>query len=467
MLGALTSRTRFTVAVAVAALPLLALVAYSAQDRYGADRERAETRAVTRASLYAALLAEAGVVDRAPQQAELETMLELMPLPPGDAVVVFDGSREVARSGAGAAGPAGPVPAGGDFAATGTDGVERVWGVAPIGDGPLRIAFGMPGEAVYGEAQTALQRDILLAALALLLVAAAAYFVGGRLTAPIRRMAAATGSGGSNELRAIEAELTRRADRIEALQAIDRALLDANTPEDLARAALGRLRRLVGADRAQVVMFQNGRGERTLAEDGDPGEDGDRLDVPLAPEGRDIGAVRLGFDAPGAATGEAATLAREVAGQLAIALRHAGLYAELQAILDGAMDVVVVVDDDRRFVSVNDAATRFYGRPREQLIGARLDEFIGKERAEADWVSFLTSERVALGMVEDVWHGEQDGQPRVLEVRSGPSSCPAATCSCCATSPSATSSRSSCARRRRWRRSASSPAASRTTSTTC
>ena len=145
MLGRLTSRTRFTVAVAVAALPLLALIAYSAVDRYRDDRARAETRAVTRASLYAALLAEAGVVDRAPQHGELQHMLELMPLPPGDAVVVFDGSREVARSGAGAAGPAGPVPATGDFRATGADGVERVWGVAPIADGPLRIAFGMPG----------------------------------------------------------------------------------------------------------------------------------------------------------------------------------------------------------------------------------------------------------------------------------------------------------------------------------
>jgi two-component system, cell cycle sensor histidine kinase and response regulator CckA len=420
VLGGLTSRTRFTVAVAVAALPLLALLAYSAADRYGDDRSRAERRAVTRATLYAALLEEAGVTARPPTTAELEHVLELSPLPPGDAIAVLEDGEEVARVGDPAANFPVTAPRPGNFSATGTDGVERVWGAQPVAGGPLTVTFGLPGDAVYGEAQAALLRDVLLATLALLLVAAVAYLAGGRLTAPIRRMAATAGAGGTNELRAIEAELTRRADRIQALQAIDRALLDANTPEELARATLGRLRRLVGADRAQVVVFQNGRGEHMLAEDGAAGESGDRLDVPLVTEDGSIGEVRIGFDAPGAASDEAATLAREVARQLAVALRHAGLYAELQAILDGAMDVVVVFDDDRRFVSVNEAATRFYGRSREELLNARLDDFIGSERAEADWESFLTPERIAQGMVEDVWDGMQDGQRRVLEVRTRP-----------------------------------------------
>jgi PAS domain S-box-containing protein len=97
-----------------------------------------------------------------------------------------------------------------------------------------------------------------------------------------------------------------------------------------------------------------------------------------------------------------------------------GAAAELQAFLDATMDVVAVFDSSRRFVLVNDAACAFYGRPRDELVGARLDDFIGPDRAEADWVGFLEPERIAQGMVEDVWDGEQDGSRLVLEVRATP-----------------------------------------------
>jgi hypothetical protein len=98
----------------------------------------------------------------------------------------------------------------------------------------------------------------------------------------------------------------------------------------------------------------------------------------------------------------------------------AGVEQELQAILDATMDVVVVFDSERRFLSVNGAACRFYGRTRDELVGSRLDDLIGTERAEADWEGFLTPERIAQGMLEHVWEGEQDGRRRVLEVRSRP-----------------------------------------------
>jgi two-component system, cell cycle sensor histidine kinase and response regulator CckA len=98
----------------------------------------------------------------------------------------------------------------------------------------------------------------------------------------------------------------------------------------------------------------------------------------------------------------------------------AGDRQELQAILDATMDIIVVFDSDRRFVSVNDAACRFYGRTRDELVGNRLDDLIGTERAEADWDGFLSPERIAQGMLEHVWEGDQDGQRRVLEVRSRP-----------------------------------------------
>src|ERR671933_1664205 len=84
------------------------------------------------------------------------------------------------------------------------------------------------------------------------------------------------------------------------------------------------------------------------------------------------------------------------------------------------MDVIVVFDSDRRFVSVNAAACEFYGRTREQLLGSRLDDLIGTERAKADWEGFLEPERIAQGMLEHIWEGEQDGERRVLEVRSRP-----------------------------------------------
>src|SRR4051794_2515220 len=84
------------------------------------------------------------------------------------------------------------------------------------------------------------------------------------------------------------------------------------------------------------------------------------------------------------------------------------------------MDVVAVFDSDRRFVSVNEAACRFYGRTRSDLVGCRLDDFIGTERAEADWAGFLEPERIAQGMLENVWDGIQDGRRIVLEVRARP-----------------------------------------------
>jgi two-component system, cell cycle sensor histidine kinase and response regulator CckA len=98
----------------------------------------------------------------------------------------------------------------------------------------------------------------------------------------------------------------------------------------------------------------------------------------------------------------------------------AGVPDELQAILDAAMDKIVVLDSDRRFLWANDAACQFYARPREQLIGSRLDDLIGTERAEADWEGFLEPERIAQGMLEHVWDGEQDGERLVMEVRSQP-----------------------------------------------
>src|SRR4051812_31736931 len=84
------------------------------------------------------------------------------------------------------------------------------------------------------------------------------------------------------------------------------------------------------------------------------------------------------------------------------------------------MDIVCVFDSERRFVTVNEAACRFHNATPEQLIGHKLDEFIGAERAEADWKDFLTPERIAQGMQHNVWEAEQDGRRIVMEVRARP-----------------------------------------------
>ena len=407
----------------VVALPLLALVTYSSLARYSDDRARAETNAANRALLFATLLGQAGET-LPPSVTRLRGLLELSPLPEGSAITVLDGSEVSARTNP-AAGPSvarddvarAVERRTGDFTHTGTSGVERVWGLAPIEGTSLTVAFGLPAEAAYGAARSALWTNLALAFAALIAVLGAALVAGGRLTAPIRRLAATTGARGrADEVQTIEAELTRRADRIAALRAIDRALLDAGTPDEVAAAALGRLRRLLGADRAEVVLVEDGR-ERSPGVDG-RAEGGTETAVPIEDGGTRLGEIRLISREPIGEDGMAA--AAEVADQLAIGLRHARLNAELQAILDAAMDVVVVVDSDRRFVSVNDAACRFYERSREQLIGARLDELIGAERAERDWKEFLSEDRVAQGMLEDVWEGEQEGSARLLEVRSHP-----------------------------------------------
>src|SRR3954467_14307451 len=84
------------------------------------------------------------------------------------------------------------------------------------------------------------------------------------------------------------------------------------------------------------------------------------------------------------------------------------------------MDIVCASLPERRFVEVNEAACRFHDTTRERLLGARLDDFIGRERAEADWKEFLTPERVAQGMLENVWDGIQDGRRVVVSVRARP-----------------------------------------------
>ncbi|WP_051324985.1 hybrid sensor histidine kinase/response regulator [Candidatus Solirubrobacter pratensis] len=454
VLVGLSVRTRFLLAAVLATLPLLCLVAYSAVDRYRADRGQAQARATNRAELFASLLAETGDYG-APTQQRLDLLFRLTALPQGASLVVFAGTHPSVRTGASGAGPrlnadarAALTRRSGVFTASGPDGVERVWGVHAIGRSDSAVAYGLPGAGVYGAARDALWRDLGFAALAALAALGAAYLAAGNVTRPIRRLAARVGGNGDgHELGRLErgfsrlgeavetreAELARQTERLATLHAIDRAILDAETPEEVAGAALTRLRVLVGATHAQVVVLDRQaaggisfvvgggdehalRGLDRLREGADEvyettGGGGAYLAVPLRAEGELVGALSLGFPQP-IERDDVREATHEVAAQIAIALRHARVRTELAAVLDAAMDAIVVVDGDRRFVAANAAASRLYGLSTGELIGRRMDDFVGAERAGRDFAIFL-----ARGRVEGTWEGSHGGEHRVLDIR--------------------------------------------------
>jgi PAS domain-containing protein len=67
-----------------------------------------------------------------------------------------------------------------------------------------------------------------------------------------------------------------------------------------------------------------------------------------------------------------------------------------------ALDVILVVDDDRRYIDVNEAAAQALGLPREEIIGRRMDEFFLEACGEpipAAWASFV-ADGVQAGVCE-------------------------------------------------------------------
>ncbi len=261
--------------------------------------------------------------------------------------------------------------------------------------------------------------------------------------------------------------LEHRAARLAALHEIDRAILDAKTPEEIARAAIGRLRALLGAKRAEVLLFdREHRTATSLAADAADtpggrapafeaielddellgveqlrrGETSTHADlqafvprsplavrlhaagvrcvtsVPLLAEGELLGALKLGFADSAGLTGDALAAASEIADQLAISLSHARLYAELQAVVDAALDAIVVFDDELRLVSANAAAGRLVGRPAAELVGLRRDQIVRSSDG-----GFDLEQMRAHGSLDGVVRVELvSGERRVLEVRGRP-----------------------------------------------
>jgi len=179
------------------------------------------------------------------------------------------------------------------------------------------------------------------------------------------------------ERRASEQALRQYAGRLETLRTIDQAILAAESPHDIAQAAMQRVRRVLPSVRASVVLFDHEAGEgEVLAyyREGDtPLKTGARvplsslritesiqlgeaevvqdlraiegtevtdrlhaegvrsyISLPMIIEEQLLGTVNIGAGGPHAFTDEHQTIAREVADQLAIAIRQARLLEQVQ-----------------------------------------------------------------------------------------------------------------------------------------
>ena len=64
----------------------------------------------------------------------------------------------------------------------------------------------------------------------------------------------------------------------------------------------------------------------------------------------------------------------------------------LEKAAEAALDVILVADDDRRVVDVNEAAVDLLGLPRDEIVGRRIEEFFSELRGETvsqAWDSFI------------------------------------------------------------------------------
>ncbi|HKA55667.1 MAG TPA: ATP-binding protein [Candidatus Binatia bacterium] len=260
------------------------------------------------------------------------------------------------------------------------------------------------------------------------------------------------------------------AERLQVLQEVAWALLAAQSPEEIVRAVLSHIRRLVPCQRASVALFDFDRGEaQFMATDVDgalgpaagtilpltdfsppdpfrgpihvDSQDALRrlllyvkdiaaleprspvlerlraeglhslLTVPLIVEGEVIGLLSLSATRPAAFESEHRAIAREMAGQLGIALRQARLHAQVRrhaadleqrvaertAELRRQTDLYeslvkvqsdlgegVVISEGERIIFVNDALCRIYGYSAAELLTlpSFLELVVPEERAE-------------------------------------------------------------------------------------
>jgi two-component system cell cycle sensor histidine kinase/response regulator CckA len=235
-----------------------------------------------------------------------------------------------------------------------------------------------------------------------------------------------------SERRRAQDALQRSAARLEGLHRIDRSLLAAHSPHEIAGVALPRLRHLTLADRADVVVFDNASREVELiaadsADDSGPvagqrrpydaltGPDALRaapiryiidlaevkaparameqerqagirsvLSVALAVEGQLFGALNLQATRPRAFSDEDREIAQEVADELAIALHQAELASRLVAerqkladLVEYFPEAVILLDDEVRVTLANSLGDRLLKGLGRRDPGGALVELVG------------------------------------------------------------------------------------------
>lgn len=274
------------------------------------------------------------------------------------------------------------------LSAVGYDGISRVYAVTPLpgtATGDVYLAVGFPERLVYAAARRLAIREVLTVTGLAGLVLGIVWVAGGALLVrPIGALTAAATRLGQGELGARPnlrhdgSELGRlarafdeMAERLSILHDIDRAIIAADSAQDIAVAALGRLRPLLDASLAVVATYDlqagtgrrlavAGRGETALAVGGTfplsmmgdldalrrgeaqlvdatslSGLEAARvllaegvhryLVVPLLAGGELIGSLNFSGDWPDGPPADRVQIAREVAAQLATALAQAQL----------------------------------------------------------------------------------------------------------------------------------------------
>ena len=268
------------------------------------------------------------------------------------------------------------------------------------------------------------------------------------------------------ERKRAEEALRKHAERLRTLRAIDGAILAAWSPEEIAQAAMRHMRRLVPCLGAGVVLFDFEAQEAALLAADVNGEIGlgtgtrlplegaadvealrqgkvlveeDILALPQPPlairtlqaagvrsyvaasliaHGELIGALILGAESPGAFAPEHVDIAREVADQIAVAIRqarlHAALEAEeqrLEALVEHLPEGILLLDGERRILVSNPAA--------QTCLPVLTDAAVG------DVLTLMADRPVAellRSPPEGLWHElEVPGPPRrVFEVVARP-----------------------------------------------
>ena len=213
----------------------------------------------------------------------------------------------------------------------------------------------------------------------------------------------------------LSAMLWRRVDRLKAIQRVDRGILAARSPEEIAQAALKHIRQLIPCARASVALFEPGderaeflaavprsayademehgiplagfeesleklsRDEVHIIEDLRrlplPTSTHERLEhrrahamvsVPLRCEGQFLGALNLAFTSRDRLSDRHISIAREVADSLAVAIRHAQLDQAISRHKERLQDLTA------RLAEADEAERRRLARDLHDQIGQKL-----------------------------------------------------------------------------------------------